>query len=138
MPAKYPEAVLRAALVGQAAVTSIVGTKIYPVLAPASAALPLVTWRRTGINREQTLAAPMGVPRVSVEYSIYATTYEQARDIADAMRGVLDGYGGTADNTDVKQTSLENESDDFVTLAGAEMPPVYQITQTYDVWWQET
>lgn len=138
MPAKYPEAVLRTALVGQTAVTSLVSSRIYPVLAPASAALPFVTWRRTSINREQTLSAPMGVPRVSVDYQIYATTYEQARDVADAMRRVLDGYGGTADNTEVKQTSLENESDDFVTLAGADMPPVYQVTQTYDVWWQET
>lgn len=138
MPAKYPEAVLRTALVGQTAVTSIVGTRIYPVLAPASASLPFVTWRRTAIEREQTLGSPMGVPRVSVDYSIFAATYEQARDVADAMRLVLDGYGGSANNTEVKQTSLENESDDFVTLAGADMPPVYQITQTYDIWWQET
>lgn len=138
MPAKYPEAVLRTALVGSTAVTSLVSARIYPVLAPASAALPFVTWRRTGIEREHTLSTPMGVPRVSVEYSIYATTYEQARDVADAMRVVLDGYGGSANNTEVKQTSLENESDDFVTLAGADMPPVYQITQSYDIWWQET
>ena len=138
MPAKYPEAVLRTALVGNTSVTAIVSSRIYPVLAPASAALPFVTWRRSAITREQTLGPPMGVPRVSVEYSIYATTYEQARDTADAMRRVLDGYGGTADNTEVKQTSLENESDDFVTLAGADMPPVYQVTQTYDIWWQES
>ena len=138
MPAKYPEAVLRTALVANAAVTALVGSRIYPVLAPASAVLPFVTWRRTAIERSQTLGSPMGTPRVSVEYSIYATTYEQARDVADAMRVCLDGYGGTADNTEVKQTSLENESDDFVTLAGADMPPVYQITQTFDIWWQET
>jgi hypothetical protein len=80
----------------------------------------------------------MGVPRVSVEYSIYGGTYEQARDVADSMRLVLDGYGGTVDNTQIRQASLENESDDFVELAGAEVPPVYQITQTYDIWWQET
>lgn len=138
MPAKYPEAVLRSALVTATAVTSIVGTRIYPILAPASASLPFVTWRRAGITREQTLSAPMGVPRVSVEYSVYASSYEQARDAADAMRGVLDGYGGTVDNTQVRQTSLENEQDDFVQLAGADLPPVYQVTQTYDIWWQET
>lgn len=137
MPAKYPEAVLRSALVGSTAVTALVSTRIYPLLAPASASLPFVTWRRSGITREQTLSAPMGVPRVSVEYSIYGTTYEQARDVADAMRVVLDGYGGTVDNTQVRQTSLENESDDFVELAGADLPPVYQITQSYDIWWQE-
>jgi hypothetical protein len=37
----------------------------------------------------------------------------------------------------VKQTSLEQESDDFVTLAGAELPPAYQITQQYDTFWIE-
>lgn len=138
MPLKSPEAVLRSALVANGTVSGLVGSRVYPVLAPATASLPMVTWRRSGINREQTLGAPMGVPRVTIEYSIYGTTYEQAREVADAMRVVLDGYGGTADNTTVRQTSLENESDDFVTLAGADMPPVYQITQTYDIWWQET
>ena len=138
MPLKSPETVLRTALVGTTAFTSLVSSRIYPVLAPASAAMPFVTWRRTGIDREQTLGAPMGMPRVTVEYSIYGTTYENAREIADAMRVVLDGYGGTNGTTTVNQTSLENESDDFVTLAGADLPPVYQITQTYDVWWQET
>jgi hypothetical protein len=137
MPLKSPEAVLRTALVGSTSVTSIVGSRIYPVLAPASAALPFVTWRRSGIQREQTLKAPMGIPRVTVEYSIYGTTYEQAREVADAMRRVLDGYGGTSDNTTVRQTSLEDESDDFVTLAGADLPPVYQITQRFDCWWSE-
>ena len=138
MPLKSPETVLRTALVGSTAFTSLVSSRIYPVLAPASAAMPFVTWRRSGIDREQTLGAPMGMPRVTVEYSIYGTTYENAREIADAMRVVLDGYGGTNGTTTVNQTSLENESDDFVTLAGADLPPVYQITQTYDVWWQET
>lgn len=80
----------------------------------------------------------MGMPRVTVEFSIYGATYENAREIADAMRAVLDGYGGVSGTTQVNQTSLENETDDFVTLAGADLPPVYQITQTYDVWWQES
>jgi hypothetical protein len=137
MSLKSPEAVLRSAMVGTTAVTSLVSSRIYPVLAPASAALPFVTWRRSGIEREQTLGGPMGMPRVSVEYSIYGTTYEEARQVADAMRRVLDGYGGTSDNTEVKQASLEDESDDFVQLAGADLPPVYQVTQRYDVWWSE-
>lgn len=129
---------MRSALVGSAAVTALVGSRIYPVMGPATASLPLVTWRRAGISRSHTLAAPMGVPQVSVEYQIYAATYENARDIADAIRLVLDGYGGTVDNTTIRQTSLENEVDEFVQLQGSDMPAVYQITQTYDVWWQET
>jgi hypothetical protein len=135
---KSPEAVLRTALVGSTAVTSLVSSRIYPVLAPASASLPFVTWRRTGIQREQTLRNPMGMPRVTLEYQVYGVTYDQTREVADAMRVVLDGYGGQSENTVVDQVSLENESDDFVSLGGAEMPPAYQITQTYDIRWQES
>jgi hypothetical protein len=137
MPLKSPEYVLRTALVTDAGVALLLGSRIYPVLAPASAALPFVTWRRSAIEREQTLGTPAGMPRVSVEYSIYGTTYEEARRVSDAMRLVLDGYGGSSDNTEVKQASLEDESDDFVQLAGADLPPVYQVTQRYDVWWSE-
>jgi hypothetical protein len=134
---KSPEAVLRSALIANATVAGLVGSRVYPVVAPASAALPFVTWRRVAIRRQQTLGGPMGMPVTSVEYSIYGATYEQAREVADAMRSVLDGYGGTLNNTEVKQTSLEQESDDFVTLAGAELPPAYQITQQYDTFWIE-
>ena len=141
---KSPEAVLRTALVTNTAVSSLVGAKVFPVQAPVkdplgnAVNLPFVTWRRTGIRREQTLKNPMGIPRVTLDFSVYGATYDQARDVADAMRLVLDGYGGTSDNTTVEQASLENETDDFVSLAGAELPPAYQITQTYDVWWQES
>ena len=135
---KSPEAVLRSALIANATVAGLMGDRVYPVVAPASAALPFATWRRVAIRRQQTLGAPMGMPVTSVEYSIYGGTYEQAREVADAMRRVLDGYGGTVNNTEVKQTSLEQESDDFVTLAGAELPPAYQITQQYDVFWIES
>lgn len=138
MSLKSPEAVLRSALVGDATLTAAIGTRIYPVIAPASASLPFVTWRRAGIQRSQTLGAPMGVPRLSVEFNIYAATYEAVREVADRMRVVLDGYGGTVDNVTVRQVSLEQENDDFVALAGSEMPPAFQITMVFDVWWQET
>lgn len=138
MAFKSPEQVIRSALVANAGVSALVSGRVYPVLAPASAALPFVTYRRAGIQRSQTLGGPMGVPRVTVEFSLYGTTYEEARDLADKVRLCLDGYGGTSNNTVVRHTSLENESDDFVQLAGGDLPPVYQVTQTYDILWQES
>ena len=135
---KSPEAVLRSALVASATVSELVGNRIYPILAPQTAALPFIVWRRSGISREHTLAGPMGVSTVSVEMQLLATTYEQAREVADRCRLVLDGYGATLNNTEVKHVSLEQESDDFVQLAGGDLPPVYQVTQTYNILWQET
>ena len=134
---KSPESALRIALLTDPAVAMALGTKVYPLLAPKTVSLPLVTYRRSNINREHTLAAPMGMPTVSVEVSCYAATYEDVREVADVVRRRLDGYGGTVDNVEVKNVSLEQEADDFVQLAGNDLPPVYQVTQTYNVLWQE-
>ena len=135
---KSPEAALRSVLIRAPAVAILLGTRVYPILAPASAALPFVVTRRSGINREHTLAGPMGMPNVSVEMQSFAATYEDVRQLADRVRVVLDGYGGTVNNVVVKNVSLENESDDFVQLAGGDLPPVYQVTQTFNVLWQES
>lgn len=136
---KSPEMVLRNALLSSAAFTGLVGSRIYPLryVGPSQVQFPLVIWRRARILREQTLVGPVGVPRVSVEFYVYAETYTGAREVADAMRVVLDGYGGTFDNVEVKQASLEDESDDLVTLEGAETS-LYSVLQTYDIRWQET
>jgi len=135
---KSPEAVVRAALVASASVSAIVGSRIYPILAPQTAALPLIIWRRSGIERQHSLSGPIGTPTVSLEMQLLATTYEQARELADKVRLVLDGYGGTLNNTEVKHVYLDQEADDFVQLAGGDLPPVYQVTQTYQIIWQET
>jgi hypothetical protein len=137
MPLKSPEKVLRNALVTNTSVTAIVSTRIYPVLAPASAALPFITYRRAGVSRSQSLAGPIGLPTVNLEVEVYDTTYNGARELADVCRVALDGYGGTFDTVTVANTSLENEVDGFVALAGGEVPPVYSVTQNYNVLWNE-
>lgn len=138
MPLKSPEQALARALAADPAVALAVGTRIYPVIAPASAALPFVTWRRSGVQRQQTLGGPMGMPDVLLTVDIYAVTYEAVRDIADRVRSCLDGCGGTlANSVLVENVSLENEVDGFVQLAGGDVPPVYSVTQTYSVLWQE-
>lgn len=135
---KFPESVLRNAIISDASVTQYVGHRVYYDIAPAEDALPFVNYRRANITREQTLSNPMGVPTVSVDVTIYAVTRTESRKIADAVRAVLDGYAGSFDNTRIRQTSLESESDDVIALDGAEMPSVYAVTQTYDLLWQET
>ncbi len=139
MALKSPEAVLRAALIANASVNSLVAGRIYPLrrVGTTAATFPLILWRRAGIIREQTLSGPMGVPRVRLELLSYAATYNEARDLADKCRAVLDGYGGTLDNVEVKQVALTDEFDDLVDIDGAETS-LYLVQQTYEIWWQET
>lgn len=138
MPLKSPEQSLSAVLVADPAVASLVGTRVYPVIAPAAADLPFVTWRRSGVQRQHTLSGPMGMPTVILSIDAYAVTYEAVRDLADRIRLALDGYGGAlSDSVVVQHVSLDNESDGFIQLAGGDLPPVYSVTQTYSIIWQE-
>lgn len=138
MPLKSPEQTLANALVADPAVAAVVGQRVYPVIAPASASLPFLTWRRSGVSRQQTLAGPNGMATVVLIVDAYADTYEQVRDLADRVRATLDGYGtATAEYVSVRNVSLDTESDGFVQLAGGDLPPIYQVSQTYSILWQE-
>ena len=138
MSLKSPERLIGDALVASPAVAELAGDRVYPVIAPASAALPFVTWRRQAVQREATLTGPSGVATVTLAVDIYATTYEGVRELADRCRVVLDGFGGSLGNwISVRNVSLLNESDGFVQLAGGDLPPVYSVTQTYTILWQE-
>jgi hypothetical protein len=137
MPLKSPEAAVRNRLVTTTAVTTMVSTRIYPVLAPATAPLPFITWRRAAVQRAQSLSGPIGVPSVILSLDIFAETYETAREVADVCRKALDGWGGTYENTVVSNVSLDNEADGFAQLTGGDMPPVYTVSQTYGILWKE-
>jgi hypothetical protein len=140
MPAtlKSPEAVLRNALVANADVQALISGRIYPLRYVGGPAIqfPLLIWRRARILRTPTLTGPGGMPRVTMELYAYATDYFTARDLADKCRRVLDGYAGSLENVEVRQATLEDESDDIVEQEGAEVP-IYSVRQQYDIFWVE-
>jgi hypothetical protein len=138
MSLKSPEVVIRNALVANTAVAAVVSTRVFPVLAPASADIPFITYRRSGVQRQHTLSGPMGMPTVILSLDMYAETYEAVRELADKCRVCLDGYGtAQSDSIVVNNVSLDNESDGFVQLAGGDTPPVYSVSQTYSIIWRE-
>lgn len=136
MSVKSPEQAVVDQLENDAAVAALLGDRIYPVIAPATASLPFATWRRQAVQREMTLGGPSGMPTVTLALDIFGTTYQGVREAADRCRAVLDGFRGAVGNSyTVSLVSLLNESDGFVQLAGGDLPPVYSVTQTYTILW---
>lgn len=138
MSVKSPEKVVADALLADPDVSAIVGDRIYPVLAPETASLPFATWRRQAVQRESSLSGPIGMPVVTLALELYAATYYAARELADRCRRKLDGWHtDVGSSVSVRHVELQNESDGFVQLAGGDLPPVYAVTQTYTILWQE-
>lgn len=133
---KSPEQLVIDQLENAPGVADLLAGRVYPVIAPASAALPFATWRRVGVQREMTLNGPTGMPTVTLSLDIFGETYTAVREIADRCREVLNGFtGGVGNYVQVAIVSCLNESDGFVQLAGGELPPVYSVTQTYTILW---
>lgn len=138
MSLKSPEKTVADALLADPDVSAIVGDRIYPVLAPETASLPFATWRRQAVQRESSLSGPIGMPVVTLALELYAATYYAARELADRCRRKLDGWHtDVGSSVSVRHVELQNESDGFVQLAGGDLPPVYAVTQTYTILWQE-
>lgn len=138
MSLQSPEKLVADQITTNTAAFAAMSTRIYPVLAPASANPPFSVWRRQAVRREMALGGPTGATQVTLAFDIYATSYQSVRTLANDVRLALDGWGSQAGQSPVvNQVSLENESDGFVQLSGGELPPVYSVTQTYLVIWQE-
>ena len=64
------------------------------------------------------MGLPPGVPKVDLSLNIYAASYSQVREIADACRETLDHLDVTAQGVTITNVTIEDESEDIVQLEG--------------------
>lgn len=134
---KYPEQVICRALFSTPAVARHLGFRLFPMIVPTSAPLPFGTYQRNGITREQSIGLPPGVPKVSLEVSIFAASYAIIRELADACREKLDHLRITSQGVEITNVMIEDESEDIVQLEGGDLPPAWQVTFRLSVQWRE-
>lgn len=98
-----------------AAVSALVGARIYPLTAPQKPTYPLITYQRISGPRWTTLDGPTGIAQPRIQVDAYATTYAGAKALAAAIRQTLDGYRGavstTAGNVRIGGVRLETDQD---------------------------
>lgn len=126
-----PETFIRG-LTAATSISSIVGSGIFPVMAPQGTMPPFVVYQRTNVSREQSLTGPIGVPVVTLQLTSWSSSYETAKTLAREIRLQVDGYTGTYGDVTIQRTSIASEMD------GAEMPtddqmlPYYYVQQSFD------
>lgn len=135
------EADLKTYLSAQPTVASLVGARVHRGYAPQGSVDPkntswapyIVLQRITGGHEHQTTGA-LGIAQPVIQVSCVAPSYGQAREVAEAVRGVLHGYSGTMSNTTVRGATLDNEIDLVEEPENAAERPVHQVVADYRIW----
>jgi len=75
------------------------------------------------------LQGPSGFAHPRFQVDAWATTYTGAKTLADAIRGALDGYRGTASGTRIGSCLIDSERDIYESEI-----KIYRVSQDYIVW----
>lgn len=79
---------------------SLVGQRITPVVLPDTV-VPAITYRRLSGVREASLGSSNVFATFLIELSAWGSTYEMARNLADATRQALDGWSDEANGVEI-------------------------------------
>jgi hypothetical protein len=136
-----PEKHVYQKLVSTPGVARIVGFQVYPIAVPKTgASLPFIVYKRSNIMRDVALGGPLFVPMVNLQIASWALSYDAVRELADEVRLALDGHTGTLAGATIQDMRLMSETDDFLdpTVAGAQLPPAYEVRQLFQIRWNES
>lgn len=130
---------LRTYLLTNAALTAVVGTRIYPITYPQDGTLPAVVYQQISSLPYFAHDGEMGSAEAHFHISAFSTNYGQAHDVADkvrtALRPIMDAPGIMGD-VPVAGVQLENE---FDVSAAEEFEPLsaYHVLSEYMVLHEE-
>ena len=123
-----------------AALTSIVGDRIYPQRVPISDALPYVVFTVTDRNVSYDQGGYDKYNHIFVDIESCGVTIAQADSVAKEVFNALavqnQEVGPTGDKEQLCATTLLSESDDFYLFDGSE-DGVRSILQTYEITYLE-
>lgn len=134
------EAATYTVLSGDAGVSALVASRIYPVRAPQDATFPYVTFQLVSeADRLQSLAhAISGLVAKRMQVDCFSETYAECKSLADAVRLALDRYNGTSGGDTIQGSHLESQFDDFEPVQGGAEKDVYRIIMDFVMWLQES
>jgi hypothetical protein len=93
------------------AVTAIAGDRVYFNVRPQNERRPSVVLTRVSTGFFRTFKSRAEKVRGAMQVDCLAPTYRTAKELARAVRGVLDGFKGNAGDTRFRWVQIDDESD---------------------------
>ena len=135
------EGAILARLKAVTAITDIVGSgssaRIYAPSLPQNPVLEAITFQVISAPRVHAFGSDPGLVESRWQVDAWGNTYEEARDLGDAIRGngagnAFSRFRGTLDSTVVQDVLLDNEIPTFEDESGS-----FRNMQDYMIWYEE-
>ena len=122
-----------------AAVTSLVGTRIFFASVPQQTPFPYLILTR--ISTDPLVSASgvdtSGTENLTFQFDCLAQTYEGAKDLGDAVRTALDTWSTSGGAVEVSPVIPVSEADDMISPAGADGRPIHRSRLDYSMWFSD-
>lgn len=93
----------------------VVSEAVFARIVPQNQRAPFITFQRVTGNKIRDINGPSGLAQTSFQVDVYADAYLECKQLADAVRLILDGYRGTvtigADSVRIAGVSFQAERD---------------------------
>mgnify|MGYP002639966762 CR=1 FL=1 len=94
-------------LSGNAAVAAIVGTKIYPEIAPQGDAMPFIVYQIQSALPETTKDSTSKLDTYQINIICFGNDYDVLFTLEAAVRTAIDRYKGTVSSTNIDQANFK-------------------------------
>lgn len=124
--------------IADADILATVSTRVYPDLAPESAAMPYMVYTVISTSHEHVLSGGAGMAHARVQVDCYASTRIAVLALAEHVRDAWQGYRGTADSVVIRSVVLPGDTQMIEWPIDGSEDARYRVTQDYMVWYAES
>ncbi len=107
------EAAISYLLLNTAGISSLVSSRSYPIAIPQGTALPAISFSRISTERGLHHGGPTNVSKALFQFSAWALTALEAKNIAAEIRKAFHGYSGTPASQKIFISLVVDERDLF-------------------------
>lgn len=123
-------------LSGQSGLTNLVGTRIYPDIAPANASLPYVIHQYVSADHVRHMGGTSDFASRRVQFDVYGATAVSVDNVFAQLRTALEAKRGTigSENLVVLSSGIESERDDYVDPIDGSQTGKHRRTIDFIIW----
>jgi hypothetical protein len=124
-------------LSGDSTVTGLVADRIDPNFVPQGKSMPAITYTQITGQRDTTMDGVSGLVDSRYQINAWGSTYASVEAVAEAIRGAMVDYSGTAGGKTISWIKLDNEGDIPVYENGVDQLIRYGRRHDYIIWFME-